>query len=125
MTRPRPSTLTPAQQAQLEALLAGESHAEDLLSPAVVQALEERLMSVTIAAPRAGDLTTRVDDGAKELLTAIEAALLVGISLSTFVRSVERNVETVRTPQGPRYRRAELLAVGEERVRRRRRAAGP
>lgn len=126
MSRQRRSPLTPEQQAELEAFLAGKPSNQEALSPAVLRALEEQIRPVAVTPSRAPDLTTRVDAGEKELLSAIEAALLIGVSLSTFARSIEPHIEKVKTPEGTRFRRAELVVVGEarDRARRKRRAAG-
>lgn len=126
MSGQRHSNLTPEQQAELEAVLSGKPTNQEALSPAVLRALEEQIRPVAVTPPRAPDLATRTDVGEKDLLTAIEGALLIGVSLSTFARSIEPHVEKVKTPGGARFRRAELVVVGAARelARRKRRAAG-
>lgn len=120
MNRSSAPLLTTEQRTELAAFHAGEDTESGALSPVVLRALEDEYRSMrtatTSAAPQ--DFAARRKDDGRDLVTAMEAAASLGISLTAFARSVEPRLEKIRSGSGAtRFRRSDLRLAGAERDR--------
>ena len=123
LTRRDPrASLTPGQRTLFDRFASDPSAAQaDEISATVLRALENEYRPTSGAFSTSNDFLQRRAVPTGELLTAADAAQLLGVSMNTFGRSVERTVKPLVVDGRTVFRRADLLAWNEQRFAKRKR----